>query len=135
MNLKTCILLACFTAISATSLAQYKLEIEITDLRNDKGVVLLQLMDTLQQTVAEKMDSIRGGKCIITIGDLKAGKYACRYFHDENLSGKMETGRFGMPTEGYGFSNNASGMFGPLPFKKWIFEVNGDKKIILKTVN
>jgi uncharacterized protein (DUF2141 family) len=132
--LKTAFIFAGLLSISATALAQYRLEIEITGLRNDKGVVMLQLMDTLQQTVAGKIDSISGGKCTITIGDLKAGKYACRYFHDENLSGKMETGRFGIPTEGYGFSNNASGMFGPLPFKKWIFEVKADKKINLKPV-
>jgi uncharacterized protein (DUF2141 family) len=133
--LKNAVVLVCLLAIPAIALAQYRLDIEITGLRNDKGVVMLQLMDSVQQTVAEKMDSIRGGKCTITIVELKAGKYACRFFHDENLSGKMETGRFGIPMEGYGFSNNASGMFGPLPFKKWIFEVNADKKIILKTVN
>ena len=39
---------------------------------------------------------------------------------------------FGKPTEGYGFSNNVIGTFGAPPFEKWLFEINGDKKIILK---
>jgi uncharacterized protein (DUF2141 family) len=134
MILNSVFIMAALSVIATIAQAQFRLEIEIAGFRNDNGAVMLQLLDSVQQVVAEKMDSIRGGKCTIAIGDLKAGKYACRYFHDENLSGKMETGRFGIPTEGYGFSNNASGMFGPLPFKKWIFEVKADKKINLKPV-
>jgi len=132
MTFKTMIIVAAFMAIATIAEAQFRLEIEITGLRNDKGTIMLQLLDTVQQVVAERMETISNGKCTLIIGELKAGKYAVRYFHDENLSGKMETGRFGIPTEGYGFSNNASGMFGPLPFKKWIFEVTADKKINLE---
>jgi uncharacterized protein (DUF2141 family) len=134
MTFKTMIIVAAFMAIATIAEAQFRLEIEITGLRNDKGTIMLQLLDTVQQVVAERMETISNGKCTLIIGELKAGKYAVRYFHDENLSGKMETGRFGIPTEGYGFSNNASGMFGPLPFKKWIFEVTADKKINLEPV-
>ncbi len=39
----------------------------------------------------------------------------------------------GIPTEGYGFSNNAYSMFGPTPFANWLFEVNKDEQIVLKT--
>jgi uncharacterized protein (DUF2141 family) len=48
------------------------------------------------------------------------------------MNGKMETNLVGKPTEGYGFSNNVTGKFGPPPFEKWLFEINGDKKILLK---
>jgi uncharacterized protein (DUF2141 family) len=47
------------------------------------------------------------------------------------MNGKMETNLAGKPTEGYGFSNNVIGKFGPPPFEKWLFEVSGDKKIVL----
>jgi uncharacterized protein (DUF2141 family) len=33
-------------------------------------------------------------------------------FHDENDNGVLDKGAFGIPTEGYGFSNNAKGFFG-----------------------
>ncbi len=46
----------------------------------------------------------------------------------------METNMVGKPIEGYGFSNNVTGKFGPPPFKKWLFEVKGDKKIKLMPV-
>jgi uncharacterized protein (DUF2141 family) len=40
------------------------------------------------------------------IPDLPAATYAIAAFHDHNASGKLETNLFGMPTKGYGFSNN-----------------------------
>jgi uncharacterized protein (DUF2141 family) len=40
------------------------------------------------------------------VSDLPAGSYAIAAFHDHNDSGKLETNLFGMPTKGYGFSNN-----------------------------
>jgi len=48
------------------------------------------------------------------------------------MNGKMEKNLVGKPTEGYGFSNNVTGKFGPPAFEKWLFEITGDKKIILK---
>jgi len=42
----------------------------------------------------------------VVVPDLPAGTYAIAAFHDNNNSGKLETNLFGMPTKGYGFSNN-----------------------------
>ncbi len=93
---------------------------------------MLQLFDENEKIIAQEQGSIKENKCLISIGDLKPGKYAVRFYHDENLNGKMETNLVGKPTEGYGFSNNVIGKFGPPPFEKWLFELNGDKKITLK---
>lgn len=49
------------------------------------------------------------------IADLPAGRYAVALFHDENGNGKLDT-RFGIPTEGVGFSNNPRLLFGPPGF-------------------
>ena len=57
-----------------------------------------------------------------------------RFYHDENLNQVMETNMVGKPTEGYGFSNNVTGKFGMPPFEKWLFTLNEDKTIVLKTV-
>jgi len=78
------------------------------------------------------MSTIKDKKCFISINNLKPGRYAVRYYHDENLNGKMETNIVGKPTEGYGFSNNVIGKFGPPPFKKWLFEITDDLKIELQ---
>jgi uncharacterized protein (DUF2141 family) len=122
----------CLGCISSSSFSQFRLFIEIQELRNSKGNIMLQLFDSTEKVLSQERISIIDNKCSFSIPGLKAGKYAVRYYHDENMNGKMETNLVGKPTEGYGFSNNVIGKFGPPPFEKWLFEVSGDKKIVLK---
>jgi uncharacterized protein (DUF2141 family) len=61
------------------------------------------------------------------------GKYAVRYFHDENSNDELDTNVFGLLKENYGISNNAYGMFGPKNFEKWLFTVDKDTVIEIKT--
>jgi uncharacterized protein (DUF2141 family) len=126
------ILCLVFLLIPNICYPQYKLEIEITRIRNNTGNIMLQLFDENEKVSTQEKKEITDNKCILTIANLKPGKYAVRYYHDENMNGKMETNLVGKPTEGYGFSNNVTGKFGPPPFEKWLFEISGDKKIILK---
>lgn len=41
------------------------------------------------------------------------GVYAVALFHDENANGHLDTNALGIPTEGFGFSNNPTLYFGP----------------------
>jgi uncharacterized protein (DUF2141 family) len=41
------------------------------------------------------------------------GRYAVALFHDENANGHLDTNGLGIPTEGYGFSNNPTLYLGP----------------------
>jgi len=118
--------------ISGYATSQHKLEIEIVQLQNNKGKIMLQLFDEKQNIFTQEMGTLSDKKCLFVINNLSPGKYAVRYFHDENLNGVMDTNMLGIPTEGYGFSNNVTGKFGPPPFEKWLFEIAGDKKIVLK---
>ena len=131
MNRFTVIFISLF-CISNISFSQYKLDIEIINIRNNTGKIMLQLFDENEKIIAQEQSPIKENQCLISFTDLKPGKYAVRYYHDENLNGKMETNLVGKPVEGYGFSNNVIGKFGPPPFAKWLFELNSDKKIILK---
>jgi uncharacterized protein (DUF2141 family) len=47
--------------------------------------------------------------------DVPYGEYAVKVFHDENDNLKIDIGWRG-PTERYGFSNGARGIFGPPDF-------------------
>jgi uncharacterized protein (DUF2141 family) len=118
--------------ISNVTFSQLKLDIEISEIRNDKGNIMLQLFDENGNVINQGQKPVKDSLCLFTFPKLSPGKYAVRYYHDENLNGKMETNILGKPTEGYGFSNNVIGKFGPPPFKKWLFELIGDKKIVLK---
>jgi uncharacterized protein (DUF2141 family) len=117
--------------ISNYAFSQYNLEIEITGIKNNEGKMMLQLFDSKENVLAQEKSEIKNKRSDITIKNLKAGKYAVRYYHDENSNDKMETNLVGKPTEGYGFSNNVIGKFGPPQFEKWLFEITGNKKIVL----
>jgi len=118
--------------ISNSALTQFSLTIEISGIKNNTGKIMLQLFDENEKVINQAAGEIKEETSLFSIQILKAGKYAVRYFHDENLNGEMDTNLIGIPKEGYGFSNNATGKFGPPPFDKWLFEINGDKKIELK---
>jgi uncharacterized protein (DUF2141 family) len=70
--------------------------------------------------------AVNGGTAECLLEDIPTGKYAISVFHDENSNGKLDTGMFGIPKEGYGFSNNARGTFGPPSFVDSSFEVKGN---------
>jgi uncharacterized protein (DUF2141 family) len=124
----------CFGLIlfSNCSFSQIKLDIDIIDIRNNTGNIMLQLFNENEKVVTQEMSPIKDKKCSFSITNLKPGKYAVRYYHDENQNDKMETNLVGKPTEGYGFSNNVIGKFGPPAFEKWLFEITEDKMIVLK---
>ena len=131
-NIKYGILYTLFI-VSFCASAQNKLEIQITKLSNDKGIVCLDLLDSNNKLLVNKKTTISNNKCTFIIDNLKSSKYAIRYYHDENLNNKFDTNFLGIPSEGYGISNNAYGNFGPREFDKWIFEVTSDTKITLMT--
>jgi uncharacterized protein (DUF2141 family) len=119
-------------SLSNAAHSQFRLDIEILELRNSNGIIMLQLFDSNQKVLAQEKCIIKDNMSFVSVPNLSPGKYAVRYYHDENMNGKMETDHLGKPTEGYGFSNNVIGKFGSPAFEKWLFEVNEDKKIVLK---
>jgi len=132
MNNKGVVLIIMLT-VSGYVRSQHTLDIEIINLRNETGLIMLQLFDENHNLVQEEKGIINDERSYITIKNLKPAKYAIRYFHDENMNGILETNKTGKPVEGYGFSNDAYGAFGPKPFKEWLFEINNDKRILLRT--
>lgn len=110
----------------------YTLKIQIVGLKSNKGKVLLQLFDEKEHSISKKPATIKNNSCSIDIPDLKQGKYLIRYFHDENDNDKLDTNWFGIPIEGYGFSNNAVSMFGIPSVDDRLFSINSNKKTVLK---
>jgi uncharacterized protein (DUF2141 family) len=128
------VFIICLICISKSAFSQFRLDIEILELRSNNGSIMLQLIDSTQKVLTQEKCIIKDNKSFVSVPNLSAGKYAVRYYHDENMNGKMEVNLVGKPTEGYGFSNNVISKLGPPPFEKWLFEVTGDKKIVLKPI-
>jgi uncharacterized protein len=112
--------------------AQYKIDILIIGLKNNNGQVVIELMDTLEQTITSVTEKIINNQCHVILTQIESGCYTITYYHDENRNNKFDTNFIGMPKEGYGFSNNASGKYGPPPIEDRTFVVSKNLSMILK---
>lgn len=123
-------ILLIFNTINVFS--QHKLTVEISGLRNNTGNVLYELFDEKHKSLEVGTVDIKEKKCVIVFENLKSAKYGFNYIHDENKNKKLDTKMLMIPTEGFGYSNNADGTFGPPAFKKWVFEVKENTRMNLK---
>ncbi|MEQ8661254.1 MAG: DUF2141 domain-containing protein [Gammaproteobacteria bacterium] len=62
----------------------------------------------------------------VSTNALAVGEYAVRVFQDINGNGKLDTNLVGRPTEPWGFSNDASGTFGPPGWTAARFRLEAD---------
>ena len=111
---------------------KHTLTVEIVKLKSDKGNVMLELIDEKENTIARSIGTVKEGTSTLTLENLDPGTYAVRFFHDENENQRMDSGKYGKPTESYGFSNNARGFFGPPKLKKMLFDLNSNTSIKIK---
>ena len=85
-----------------------------------------------QQLLAVNPDAL-GAQ--IVFRDLPPGTYAVAVRHDENMNGELDKNFLGMPTEGYGTSNNIRGVMQAPTFDQAKFEVKpGSQTIEIKLV-
>jgi uncharacterized protein (DUF2141 family) len=67
-----------------------------------------------------------------TFENIPEGVFAIAIYHDENSNKKHDKNFLGIPKEGYAFSNNVFGTFGPPKFEKTKFEVKEDIQLEIK---
>lgn len=113
------------------------LSLEIEGLSTQTGKVLVAVMDSAEgwagkaKPVAVATSAPDGDDTLtIGIGDLPPGRYAVRVLHDENGNGRLDTNVLGMPTEGYGFSNNPRVLMRAATFEEAAFELPGDGAVL-----
>jgi uncharacterized protein (DUF2141 family) len=133
--MKTIILSSIITMCTFASFAQNTLTIKITSLKTNNGTVYVDLKNDQEKSIQKVKGSVKNGECTVLLSNIPSGKYAVTYYHDENDNGSLDTGMFGKPEEGYGYSNDARGFMGPADFEDQIFELKSDLQLTLTTVN
>jgi uncharacterized protein (DUF2141 family) len=74
---------------------------------------------------------VRGGShTTALIPDLPPGTYGVIVFQDENGNGRLDKNFWGVPTEPYGFSNDALGTLGPPSFAEVAIALDGADRTI-----
>lgn len=117
-----------------TVFSQTTLTVEITGLRNNKGQLHYELFDEKKTSLKTGSLEISNQKAMLVFENMKAGKYAFNFIHDENKNKKLDTILFFIPREGFGFSNNPVLKFGPPDFKELLFDVKENTKINCKAI-
>lgn len=69
-----------------------------------------------------------GGSALVFV-DLPAGSYAVSIIYDRDADGELDTNFLGIPTEPFGFSNNATALFGPPSWQDANFVLRSDMEI------
>ena len=113
------------------------LVIHIQGFENSKGVAKVGVFNSQENFKDStpfkgfnfKITNNQAGRTIT----LPYGEYAVKVYHDENSNNELDTMMFGIPSEDYGFSNDATGSFGPPEYKDAAFILNSPEKKI--TIN
>ena len=109
--------------------------LSVVGLESDDGKVMIALFNS-EEGYSETGENFKSNAIEINeskvewiIEDLPYGEYAIKLYHDENGNNKMDKNMLGIPSEDYGFSNNASGSFGPADYEdaKFDFNTSGQK--------
>ncbi len=126
----------CMSLSAQTATSTLNLEVVIQNLSSNKGLSGIQVMNEQKKVVVSAYVNIFNNDSKVTFFNLPQGKYAIRFFHDENANGKMDTNMMGVPIESYGFSNNAKGLFGSPPeFSKMIFDASKNTTVTIDAIN
>ena len=111
------------------------LEMEINNLQSNKGPLYIRILDENENPVIVGTSSVVNYSSKISFDSIFPGKYAIQFFHDENENQKMDFNLIGIPKEKFGSSNNVKPVLGPPKFKKMLFNLTQNKKVIMIPVN
>jgi uncharacterized protein (DUF2141 family) len=130
--MKRVILLAAMMASSWWALAQTKLQVTVTNIKGQKGNIIVGIFDSnenfLKKPLDGRMEKASGDSITVVFENLKPGKYAVSVLHDANKNKDLDKNKLGIPKEGFGFSNNVIGAMGPPSFERAQIDLTPDQK-------
>ena len=133
--MKNSILAIALLATAIISAQEFKLEIEVNGFKNNNGKAKINLYNTQESFMKKGIKSVKtvlkNNKTYAVFTDLPKGIYAVSMFHDENGNGEIDTNFIGIPTEGYGTSNDAKGFMGPPKYEDAKFELVANRKMVI----
>jgi uncharacterized protein (DUF2141 family) len=126
-----------------------ELRITLDGLRTERGTILIGVYDskaTFDRAI-ELSDrdgflndpqrvagvALRGSNALkggVGLPNLEPGRYAVIVLHDQDGNGRLDKNFWGVPTEAYGFSNDAQGFLGPPSFKDAAIVFDGGDKTL-----
>jgi uncharacterized protein (DUF2141 family) len=109
--------------------------IELSGMKNTNGKVNVALYNTSssfnkpEEAYREYFLHTTGQSMTIKVDSLPVGEYAFALFHDENDNAILDQNFLNIPKEGFAFSNNAMGNFGPPSYSQAKFSIPKNTKV------
>jgi uncharacterized protein (DUF2141 family) len=134
-------------ALAATPARASDLKVTIVGVPSDAGALMIGLYDSAASFEGAIANSTkvsllkdkgrlvgvtmraRTGSQSIGFTQLSPGRHAIIVFHDQNDNGLLDESLLGIPTEAYGFSNNAMGFLSAPSFDAAAVTLAGDQSI------
>lgn len=135
-----------FANFPATALAQSPcpgIHVRILDIKNSTGAIACALFESpvgfptefLHYATHIMVMKIRDTQARCDFLDIPLGTYALAVIHDENMNGELDANFLGVPTEGYGFSNDATAMMSAPSFDAASFTYGGRTLDLMISLN
>ena len=109
-----------------------EIDVLVRGLRDNQGRVGCSLFNGPDGFPRQKAKEFRGmwtqkrnHVAVCDFPNIPAGTYAVTVLDDSNMNGKMDFDLIGLPTKGYGFSNDAKATLSPPPFSAASFSYRG----------
>jgi uncharacterized protein (DUF2141 family) len=105
------------------------LKVEVVDVRVKKGQLIYGVFKTADGFPRDQKKSVywkvvpADTNTVVFECDLPPGRYGASVLHDENGNGDMDTNLVGIPTEGYGVTNNPKPKYRAATFKESQFDL------------
>lgn len=109
----------------------HTLTVDIGQFKTNSGTIFIALQDPSEKAVQRQAIPLKDNATTVVFHNVTPGKYAVRFFLDENNNRKLDKGIFGVPKEGWGCSNDVKGTFGPPKFEAMLFSLTTDKTIAI----
>ena len=133
---------AVLIGIVAAPVLAAELAVEVHGIRSDAGRLFVAVHASETKTsfpagtgsIAAVHQRAHAGTVRFVLQDLPPGQYAVNAFHDENDNGDLDTNLVGIPSEGYGFSNDPDSSFGPPDFEAAAVDVRDGRAVAVMSL-
>lgn len=142
MTLFKCLLLSLSTFVPSFSnpTAKGSLKLTVENIQKQKGNIMIAVFEGADNflkdgkaVVSKKGLVEKIGAFDVVFPNLPFGEYSIAVYHDVNGNEKLDTNLFGVPTEPYGFSNNARSKWGAPKYHIARFQLNeSEKKMVIQ---
>jgi uncharacterized protein (DUF2141 family) len=128
------VLIGVFTAAATVFTYAQNMTVVIKNVKGNAGNIRLAIYNSDDQFMKKEIAAVEvkavNGQVVAVLKNIGVGTYAISVIHDANNNKELDSNAFGMPKEGFGFSNDAMGMFGPPDFKKASFVYTNQEVVV-----